>query len=66
LLDKDRRTGTQWLMPERENQTEKKSSSKARYLAMKDLLAKEKEATRQLGGKICELNSKYENEKKKI
>lgn len=33
---------------------------------MKDMLAKEKEATRQLGGKITELNSKYENEKKKI
>lgn len=66
MLDKDRRTGTEWLLPERESQTEKKSSSKARYLAMKDLLAKEKEATRQLGGKINELNSKYENEKKKI
>jgi len=44
-LDKDRRTGTEWLLPERESQTEKKSSSKARYLAMKELLAKEKEVS---------------------
>jgi len=44
-LDKNKRTETDWLVPDRLSQTDKKSTSKARYIAMKELLAKEKEVS---------------------
>lgn len=49
LLPHDRRTRTDWLLPDEEKADGKKTKSKAKYRAMKELLAQEKEETKKLG-----------------
>lgn len=64
-LDKNRRTTTDWLLPEGERSSSENKTHKNRekYLLMKKLLAQEKAATKTLNGKFEELAAKTMQDK---